>query len=247
VKKVIDLSNYDADHDMAYSPMWAVQFIGAGVDGIIVGSQWPDKARWQIARANAASLPVYGTYAEPDVASAVALALSCGARYVGLACEAGSITSRDELGAGVDYVRSHGLIPLIYANEGDYRNIAGPEFDNELRWLANYGANDPTMPRAPIQGVAVHQYSSTIQIADRVRDHNYWMIPEEEMSQEDKDKIEMLGRVVAGWGFTSDEGEMLSGWRAIQYLDEKQRSEYEGLRLTQEQLGAHIADKAAHR
>jgi len=173
---------------MAHAPMWATQFIAAGVDGIIVGSQWPDKARWQIARANEASLPVYGTYAEPDVASAVALALSCGAGFVGLACERGSILTYEEVLADVRMVRGAGLTPWLYGNASDLISICGPLLYQELVWLANYGTNDPANPRPPItemnfgSGIvklAAHQFSSTIEVAGRVRDHSYLFMEED--------------------------------------------------------------------
>jgi hypothetical protein len=58
-------------------------------------------------------------------------------------------------------------------------------------WLANYGSNDPDNPRSPITEVdfggwtkvAVHQYSSKIPACGRdVRDHNYWFLEEETMT-----------------------------------------------------------------
>lgn len=197
MKIVQDLSNYDADHD-ASNPNWAADFLAAGSEGIIVGSQWPFKARRQLADARAAGLPIMGTYAEPDVIVAVALALEFGVRYVGLACEPGGITSPYELRAAVTAVKVADLVPLIYANAGDYAAIAGPEFDGELRWLANYGANDPTHPKPPIEGVAVHQYSSSIVVAGRARDHNYWMIQEDDLTQAEKDELKALRVIVGG-------------------------------------------------
>lgn len=97
------------------------------------------------------------------------------------------------------------------------------------------------------------QYSNGETLNDSAVDYNFgygtdqglWPANEEDdLSQEDKDKIEKLGRIVAGWGFTDDDGNHLVGWAAVDYLDAKQRSEYEGLRITQEQLGAHIAKSA---
>ncbi|MGE3706744.1 MAG: GH25 family lysozyme [Vicinamibacterales bacterium] len=64
-------------------------------------------------------------------------------------------------------------------------------------WYANYGTNDPKAPRGPIQAVnfggwsavSVHQYSSTIEVCGRGRDHNYWFIPEGEVGMSDDDLL----------------------------------------------------------
>jgi len=189
MKIVADISNYDADHD-ASEPRWAFEFLAAGIEGVIVGSQWPTKSARQIDQAVAAGLPVIGTYAEPDAASAIALAHSCGAKFVGLACERGSIVSHAELVADVNAVRGAGLTPWIYGNAGDLVNIAGDLLRTELIWLANYGMDDPSAPRAPIteydfgaygvRKLAAHQFSSTAVIAGRVRDRSYWYPQEDE-------------------------------------------------------------------
>lgn len=60
-------------------------------------------------------------------------------------------------------------------------------------WLANYGTDDPDNPRRPVTEadfggwtrVAVHQYSSSIPVCGRGRDHNYWFL-EEPMTPEEK-------------------------------------------------------------
>ncbi len=239
---VSDISNYDYDADQD-EPLWAAEFLESGISSIIIGSQWPYKAQAQLEAAKAAGLRVLGTYAEPDVGSAIALAHMAECDFVGLACERGSILTFSELSADVDAVRAAGLIPWLYGNAGDLIGIAGPLLETELIWLANYGMNDPDNPRDPIteynfpgvgvRRLAAHQFSSTKVIAGRVRDRSYLYLEEDEMAQEDKDKIEKLMRIVAGWGFTDDDGNKLTNWEAIDYLDMKQRSEYEGLRLTQ--------------
>lgn len=63
-------------------------------------------------------------------------------------------------------------------------------------WLANYGAADPDAPSGPLteadfggwQAVAAHQYSSTIPVCGRPRDHNYWFL-EDAMPDPRVDKI----------------------------------------------------------
>lgn len=58
-------------------------------------------------------------------------------------------------------------------------------------WLANYGTNNPDAPIDPITSVsfggwsqlAAHQYSSTIPVCGRGRDHNYWFLEEEDMAE----------------------------------------------------------------
>lgn len=184
---VSDISNYDYDEDTD-EPTWPGQFLAAGISGIIVGSQWPYKAAAQIEQARAQGLRVIGTYAEPDTESAIALAKSCGAGFVGLACERGSILTYAEILADVRAVRAAGLTPWLYGNAGDLVSICGPLLYQELVWLANYGANDPANPRSPItemnfgSGVvklAAHQFSSTIVVAGRNRDHSYLYMEEE--------------------------------------------------------------------
>lgn len=60
-------------------------------------------------------------------------------------------------------------------------------------WLASYGANNPDAPLDPITSVsfggwtqlAAHQYSSTIPVCGRGRDHNYWFMEEDMTEIED--------------------------------------------------------------
>ena len=191
---IADISNYDFDEDVD-EPAWASEFIAAGIAGVIVGSQWPDKAHAQLVAAKAAGLPIIGTYAEPDVESAIALALEFGATRVGLACERGSILTYDELARDVELVRAAGLTPWIYGNRGDLITIAGSLLESCDVWLANYGMNDPANPRDPItemnfgygpKKLVAHQFSSTIVVAGRNRDHSYFFgAMEEDMTKDE--------------------------------------------------------------
>lgn len=64
-------------------------------------------------------------------------------------------------------------------------------------WLANYGTNDPDSPREPITAVnfggwtdvAVHQYSSTIHVCGRGRDHNYWFMEGDSVTREEYEDL----------------------------------------------------------
>lgn len=74
-----------------------------------------------------------------------------------------------------------------------------------------------------------------------------FLFEEDEMSVEDKARLDRLERIFAGWGFHDDDGNPLTGEAALTYIDEHQRSAYEGIRLLQIDMGKHSADKAAHR
>ena len=60
------------------------------------------------------------------------------------------------------------------------------EFSHDPLWLAHYGLNNPNNPQPPIKSVHFggwtsvyrHQYSSTIVVCGRVRDHNYDLVQE---------------------------------------------------------------------
>ena len=79
-------------------------------------------------------------------------------------------------------------------------------------WVANYGANDPDNPRPPLTQVAfggwtkpaVHQYSSTIPVCGRNRDHNYWMLEEDEMSAADIARLDRLEQLLGANGIAKD-------------------------------------------
>lgn len=182
---VVDISNYDFDADLNH-PQWVQQFEEAGISGVIVGSQWESKAESQLQALRDGGLSIIGTYAEPDADSAISLALQFGCKYVGLACERGSIVTHEELARDITSVYNAGLTPWLYGNSGDLESIAANFLSTELVWLANYGMDDPANPRSPITSytspfygpvhLAAHQYSSTIVVAGRVRDHSYYFL-----------------------------------------------------------------------
>ena len=192
---VIDVSNYDYDADAPRGGTWDEDFIAAGIAGAIVGSQWPMKAAWQIAQARDSGLHIVGTYAEPDAASAIDLARVAGCQYVGLACERGSILTQAELRADIALVEDAGLTPWLYGNVGDLLVIAGLDLLYQYAvWLASYGTNDPANPRSPIteydfgrgpRALAAHQFSSTIVVSGRNRDHSYLYLEAPDMSEQE--------------------------------------------------------------
>lgn len=143
----------------------------------------------------------------------------------------------------------------IYTGQYWWRDKMGDSraFDDLPLWLANYGTNDPDNPRTPITSVdfggwttaAVHQYSSTIPVCGRGRDHNYWFL-EEGLSVDDKARLDRLERIVAGYGIAKDlskPDERTTGEEALAYADAKQWSAFLGLGLNQ--VAAAQALKAA--
>lgn len=118
-------------------------------------------------------------------------------------------------------------------------------------WLASYGSNDPDEPRDQIYfanfggwtDVAVHQYSSTIPVCGRERDHNYWFL-EEGLSVDDKARLDRLERIIAGNGIAKDlakPDERTVGEEALAYADERGWSAFLGLGLNQVAAGKALA------
>lgn len=232
---VADISNYDYDEDLD-EPTWVQKFKDAGIDGVIVGSQWPLKARAQLEALRYQGLRIVGTYAEPNANSAIKLAQEFDGKHVGLACERGSILTQAELQADIDLVRGAGLTPWIYGNASDLIAIAGLDllYSADV-WLANYGWNNPSVPRDPIteydfgrgpRALIAHQFSSTIVVAGRNRDHSYLYLEEEE---DMASTIEIEDLILSVWGADGE-----------QSLDRATR-----LTNARYRLANAIADKAA--
>jgi hypothetical protein len=65
------------------------------------------------------------------------------------------------------------------------------EFADSPLWYANYGVNDSQQPPINIVNfggwskVAIHQYTSTLNVAGRNRDANYWFLQEDSLTKED--------------------------------------------------------------
>lgn len=218
---IVDISNYDYDADTRQL-QWIEDFAIAGVYGVIVGSQWPSKSRSQLQQLQSKGMRIVGTYAEPDVESAIELALEFKCSDVGLACERGSILTHEELAQDITAVYNTGLIPWIYGNQGDLAAIAQNFLFTEQVWLANYGRDDPLSPRDPITelqlgggtiSIIAHQFSSTMPLAGRVRDHSYFYGAQgEEMSSSEYARVV---RILTGYPPEAPQAEeQLSAWEA---------------------------------
>lgn len=99
-------------------------------------------------------------------------------------------------------VEGFGASAGIYTGEPWWREKMGnsDRFADLPLWLANYGRNDPLHPRGPVHAVnfggwtqtSAHQYSSTIPVCGRERDHNYWFL-EEHMGLSNDDILAIFG------------------------------------------------------
>jgi len=179
---------------------------------------------------------------------------------VGGAVEPSPAQRNAELAAVRTKILNQGAIPGVYTAEGwwRYAHANTTQFSSDPLWYANYGSNNPNAPRSPISVVSfggwsavdIHQYSSTIVKAGRERDHNYlYKLEDDELNEADRKMLDMLSRVVAGWGITvvvTEENKKfleqvgvtnaavgdtvsLSGANAVTYLDLMNTSLYAGL------------------
>jgi hypothetical protein len=92
-----------------------------------------------------------------------------------------------------------GMALGTYTGESYWRDKYGnsTEFSKDPLWLASYGANDPANPRPPITYVDFggwklvfrHQYSSTITVCGRNRDHNYELVEVDDMTPAEVEEI----------------------------------------------------------
>lgn len=170
--KVADISNYDYDQDVTNSDGWVPAFKAAGIEGVIIGSQWMNKARWQVEKCKAGGLPVVATYAEPNVATAISLAGVAGCSTVCIVIEPGGIQDVQLLRSGIADVRAAGLVPVLYGNRGDVLATADlPEFKSIPLWIASYFDDHHVINSVSwwpeLWG---HQYTSTEYIAGKNRD-----------------------------------------------------------------------------
>lgn len=199
--RVVDLSNYDYDADIQNPEGWLPAFQSAGIQGVIVGSQWPEKARWQLAQCQSFGMPILAAYAEPDVEGAIGLAKAAGARFVCLAYEPGSIQDPEELYAGIGAVRDAELQPVLYGNYYDvFWAAADARFHDLPLWFAAYYADGRVLDRVDFWPVLWgHQFTSTMAIAGRNRDVSE--IYAEVFDMEALDRLARLEAIVIGNGF----------------------------------------------
>lgn len=100
--------------------------------------------------------------------------------------------------ATVERIRAAGLQPCIYTGGWWWpsKMANSTAFADLPLWVSDYGTNNPDYPRPPVREVAfggwttvaAHQYSSSIVVCGRERDHNYWFM-EEEMTDPRVDEI----------------------------------------------------------
>lgn len=236
----LDVSNHDL------STFDAPCLAANGVGRIIVGCWDAAATREIIRRARAAGIVCedlyaylyYGTsWEQREVINALNLAAELGGiRRVWLDCEADAANEaagqtpasrRTATWGAVARVRGAGLAPGIYTYEWYWR----AQMENTSAfaalplWYANYGTNDPSAPRPPIHRVsfggwdeiAAHQYSSTIPVCGRGRDHNYWYLEEAEMPDPRVDAlitdIAELRHVLTGYEDRIAQAIVLNDWR----------------------------------
>ena len=208
---VLDLSNYDSDIIGN-----AMCLKVGGVTGAIVGCQRPDTARQQIDALRAVGIATPGVYAflyfgidsTGQTGTAIKVAQEKGIRRVWLDVESSGTNERAgitpperiaELNNCLAMVRNAGLEPGIYTYEPYWRSQMADTHDFAALplWFANYGTNDPNNPRPPVNSVSfggwtsvtIHQYSSTIRVCGRERDHNYVFEGEDDMTPEEVNKL----------------------------------------------------------
>lgn len=220
---VADLSNWDYAVDQ-HNPNWAQCMKDAGVTEVILGCQDPAIARIQLAALRSVGILVRSLYgfdyftAGPqfgngDIFDAVDIAQEFGGiTRIYIDCEIDntpdSIEDRNaEVRSCVMYITAYGFEAGIYTapwwwvpNHGNTS-----EFSYLPLWLANYGANDGSLP--PIHELrsmsfggwtncVAHQYTSTLQICGRGRDANY-IFEETSMSPAERAEFDALKAQVA--------------------------------------------------
>lgn len=197
---VLDVSNYD------YSTFDPDCFKREGVTGLIVGCQRPDLARDMIARARATFLPVHAVYAflyfgldsVGQTRNAIDVAKQFNIRHVTLDVESvppherAGITPQEriaELRQCVRMVEDAGLGVIIYTGGWYWPSYMAntQEFSSYPLWHAAYRdyLGTPYEIRTVAYGgwsaVAIHQWTSTLNICGRNRDANHvWAAPWEQ-------------------------------------------------------------------
>lgn len=165
-----------------------------------------------------------------------------------------------------DLVRPHfPVLPGIYTYDfyWRYKVANDTSYSNRLLWNSRPGTNDPNNPVPPIRVVSyggwtlcdIHQYSSTIVVCGRVRDHNYWFLEDEEMGMTPQEtawvqslanKIAVLEAIVAGNGIDTDGDGVPDtfGQAALDYAYNPQNgwSAFLGVTNNARDLSIHIQD-----
>lgn len=204
---VIDASNYDSD-------TWNAPCLkAAGVERVIMGCQRPQLASPMIVSARNAGIDVRDLYAflyfgldtTGQVNAAIAVGLSVGGiDTIWLDCEsqakdgteaAGLIPGQriDELKACVALVEQHGFRAGIYTGAWWWVPMMAntTEFAHLPLWHAAYPADGQPQHTVNYGGwsqVAIHQYTSTLNLCGRNRDANF-VFEEDDMADPRVDAI----------------------------------------------------------
>jgi hypothetical protein len=250
----LDVSNYDAS---TFAPTC---FLDHGIEGVIIGGQRPALADEMASKARAAGLPVRGFYAflyfgwdwlnQTD--AACQLTLRHGVRRVWLDCESSPAGANPTEPPGVTpaqrlaqlrqcvaHVESLGLSAGIYTAGWWWPGMmsGSVEFRHLPLWHAAYGLEG--WPAGPVRTVsyggwsqvAIHQYTSRVELCGRERDHNYVFVDpdeEDEMAPEERKRLERVERLLGGYGIEVD-GRRITGEEALALADERDWSAFLGI------------------
>lgn len=226
--RVLDVSNHDA------STFDVACLRANGITRIILGCQIESVARSMAIAARAEGLDIIGAYVflkDPGqrnivigVQRGITICREFGIRRLWLDCEAPDLTA-DEIRAARHQVEAAGLLTGIYTGTYVWRSYGDPQdFADLPLWHAEYGRNDGL--KAPVTTVSyggwtapvLHQYASTIPVCGRERDHNYLLTEDDEMSAQDKARLDRLERVLAANGIEVD-GVTVTGEDAMKHAD----------------------------
>lgn len=146
-------------------------------------------------------------------------------------------------------IRDAGIQPGVYTGAYWWTSKMGntDEFSHLPVWLADYGANDPDNPRPPRRTVAfggwqytsAHQYSSSIPVCGRERDHNYWFLQEDSpMTDDERELLLALATIAFGDPAGADLRTIRDALVVARRLRDQDTILLLGLQQTQERLGA---------
>jgi hypothetical protein len=235
---VLDLSNFDGE----LSSSTVATMVAAGLPAAIIGCQNESIAMQQVGALAAGGVPVLATYAflyfgfdiKGEVDKAIRVAQVNGIKWVALDVEAmepneapGQTPYRrvNQLRDAVAQVEAAGLNPLIYTGAWYWPSYMGnsTEFSHLPLWHSEYPDDEHEVRTVNYGGwtdVAIHQYTSTFDIAGRKRDANYVFdqrfLGEEEMGATPDDKlfsIQTSYKALAG-GVGGDYDGLMKGWVA---------------------------------
>lgn len=254
---VLDLSNNDLS---TLDPeCFRENGVTGVICGVFSRTDAPNQMRVAAQRCRDAGLTIHGFYGliyfgSPfgemrDVRWAIQLALEFGVQRVWLDCETDGlengftdahVPSQGERVAAirraVAMVREAGLSPGIYSGSWWWPHGTGDstEFSDLPLWNSYYD-QDPDIDGLPYGGwttAAVEQYSSTIFLCGRARDHNHIYESEDDMTQEQAAKLDAIYDALVG-RWNTDGVKRLKDWNA------KGNSLLDGYTIEQLKLAGH--------